>query len=108
MNKPHTKLLLIASLLLVGAATLHLTSAQTTSDKAETPSFSLLTATPEEGFQLAITLARKGVTATQPNREILFELRDVYSRDPDALIASSQVVATHFQTISAANDYWRD
>lgn len=68
---------------------------------------SLITDTPEEGFQLAITLARKGVTSTQPNRDVLFMLRDVYANDPDALIASSQVIAIHFQTISAANNYWR-
>ena len=68
---------------------------------------SLFTDTPEEGFQLAITLSRKGVTSTQPNRDVLFMLRDVYANDPDALIASSQVIAIHFQTISAANNYWR-
>ncbi len=69
---------------------------------------SLITATPEEGFQLAIALARKAVKATQPNKEILFKLREVYSNDADSLIAASQVVAIHFQTISAANNYWRD
>jgi hypothetical protein len=71
-------------------------------------SFSLTTATPEEGFQLAITLARKGVTETQPDKEVLEKLRPAYAHDPDSLIAASQVVAIHFQTIAAANDYWRD
>lgn len=75
---------------------------------AVTEELSLITDTPDEGFQLAITLARKGVTSTQPNREVLFMLRDVYANDPDALIASSQVIAIHFQTISAANNYWRE
>lgn len=75
--------------------------------QAERP-LSLIVDTPEEGFQLALRLARKGVTATQPDRSILFELREVYGRDADALIASSQVVAIHFQTVAAANDYWRD
>lgn len=68
---------------------------------------SLITANAEEGFQLAVTLSRKGVTTTQPNRDVLFMLRDVYANDPDALIASSQVIAIHFQTIAAANNYWR-
>ena len=68
---------------------------------------SLITDTPEEGFQVAIQLARKGVTSTQSDKEVLFMLREVYSKDPDALIASSQVIAIHFQTVAAANNYWR-
>lgn len=81
------------------------------SDNTETataPPLSLITATPEEGFQVALRLARKGVTETQSDREVLFMLRDVYSKDPDALIAASHVVAVHFQTVAAANNYWRD
>jgi hypothetical protein len=70
-------------------------------------SFSLIVATPEEGFQLAIALARKGVTETQPDKEVLMKLRPAYAHDPDSLIAASQVVAIHFQTIAAANNYWR-
>lgn len=69
---------------------------------------SLITATPDEGFELAIVLARRAVTTTQPNREALFEGRAEYSVDPDSLIAASQVVAINFQTIAAANNYWRD
>lgn len=70
--------------------------------------FSLMTDTPEEGFQLAIELSRKGVTETQPDKEVLKKLRPAYSHDPESLIAASQVVAIHFQTIAAANNYWRD
>ena len=77
-------------------------------DQNEDSELSLITDTPEEGFQVAIQLARKGVTSTQPDKEVLFMLRDVYSKDPDALIASSQVIAIHYQTVSAANNYWRD
>lgn len=69
---------------------------------------SLLTATPEEGFQVAIRLSRLGVTETQSDREVLFQLREIYSLDPDALIASSHVIAVHFQTVAAANNYWRE
>ncbi len=76
----------------------------TKADKA----LSLITATPEEGFQLAVDLSRKGVTTTQPDKQVLFMLREVYSRDADALIACSQVIAIHFQTVAAANNYWKD
>jgi hypothetical protein len=69
---------------------------------------SLIADTPEEGFQIAVQLARKGVTTTQPDKDVLFMLRDVYSKDPDALIASSQVIAIHYQTVAAANNYWRE
>jgi hypothetical protein len=68
---------------------------------------SLITETPEEGFALAISLARKGVTETQQDREVLHALRPGYSHDADALIAVSHVIAVHFQTIAAANAYWR-
>jgi len=75
---------------------------------AEPLPLSLITATPEEGFQVALRLARLGVTETQPNREVLKEGRKEYSKDPDSLIAASHVVAVHFQTVAAANDYWRE
>jgi hypothetical protein len=68
---------------------------------------SLITDTPEEGMQVAIRLARLGVTETQPDREVLHALRPEYATDFDALIASSHVIAVHFQTVAAANDYWR-
>lgn len=68
---------------------------------------SLRTATPLEGFQLATTLARKGVAVTQTSPEVRNRLRPEYAEDTNQLIASSQVIAIHFQTIAAANDYWR-
>src|SRR5690606_38396377 len=67
----------------------------------------LMTETPQQGFELALTLARRAVVATQPNREVLRAVRPEYASDADSLIAASQVVAVHFQTIAAANDYWR-
>lgn len=69
---------------------------------------SLITSTPEEGFQLAVTLARKGVSTTQKDKKILFEQREIYAKDAGFLIAASQVIAIHFQTVAAANNYWRD
>lgn len=68
---------------------------------------SLITDTPQAGFELAITLSRRGVKYTQPDGEVLHKLRPEYAEDADALIAGSQVVATNFQTVAAANDYWR-
>jgi hypothetical protein len=69
---------------------------------------SLITATPEEGFALAITLSRKAVTETQPDTDILHSLRPGYAHDAAALIAVSHVVAVNFQTVAAANEYWRE
>lgn len=68
---------------------------------------SLITNTPEEGFELAITLSRRGVKYTQPDKEILEKLRTSYANDADGLTAASQVIAINFQTVSAANNYWR-
>ena len=68
---------------------------------------SLLTDTPQQGFELAITLSRRGVKYTQPDVEVLKELRPEYAHSADALTAASHVIAVHFQTIAAANKYWR-
>ncbi len=69
---------------------------------------SLQTDTPAEGFDLAVSMARKAVTTTQTDIEILHALRPNYSHDPQSLIDVSGVVADYFATIAAANDYWRD
>lgn len=68
----------------------------------------LMTATPEEGYELAVKMARVAIKMTQPDAEVRDRLRPVYAENTDALIASSQVVATHFATVAAANAYWRD
>ncbi|RKN33958.1 hexameric tyrosine-coordinated heme protein [Micromonospora musae] len=67
----------------------------------------LRTATPEEGFQLAIKLSRIGVKMTQPSAEVRERLRPEYAENADSLIASSQVIALNFQTVAQANDFWR-
>lgn len=66
----------------------------------------LITATPEDGFALAMKLSRMAVKTTQPNDEIRSKLREVYENDADALTAASHVVAVNFQTVAAANGYW--
>ena len=68
----------------------------------------LLTDTPAEGFDLAISMARKAVTTTQTDTEILHALRPNYAHDPQTLIDVSGVVADYFATVAAANDYWRE
>lgn len=67
----------------------------------------LITATPEEGFQLAVKMSRMGVKTTQPNVETLHKLRPEYAENADSLTAASQVIAVNFQTVAAANNYWR-
>ncbi|WP_108483034.1 hexameric tyrosine-coordinated heme protein [Oceaniglobus ichthyenteri] len=68
----------------------------------------LITKTPEEGYELAVKLSRVAIKMTQPDAAIREKLRPEYAQDSDALIASSQVVATHFATVAAANGYWTD
>lgn len=67
----------------------------------------LKTDTPEQGFQLAIKMSRMGVKTAQPNMDILKKGRAEYSTEADDLIQVSHVVATHFATVAAANNYWR-
>ncbi len=67
----------------------------------------LTTTGPQEGFELAIKLARMGVKYTQPSDEVRSRLRDAYAGNADSLTAASQVVAINFQTVAAANGYWR-
>lgn len=71
------------------------------------PGNSLINATPEEGRQLAVTLARKTIGFMQPDQSVREMLRPAYAHDADSLTMAGQVVATEFQTIAAANDYWR-
>lgn len=67
----------------------------------------LTTANPQKGFELAIKLARMGVKYTQPSDEVRNRLRREYAENADSLTAASHVVAVNFQTVAAANGYWR-
>lgn len=71
------------------------------------PNNSLITATPEEGRQLAIKMARLVIKTTQPDETVRGRLREVYANDASALIQIGHVVALEFATIAAANGYWR-
>lgn len=68
----------------------------------------LKTDTPEKGYDLAVKLARKAVGMTQPDEDVRKKLRPVYANNADSLTFASQVVAIHFQTVAAANNYWND
>lgn len=68
---------------------------------------SLKTNTPQEGFELAIKLSQKGVEYTQPSEDIRKKLRPKYSKNADSLISVTQVIAINFQTVAAANNYWK-
>ncbi len=68
---------------------------------------SLITATPEEGYDLAIKLSRMAVKKTQGSEEVRARLRAIYENDAQALVAVSHVVAVNFATVAAANGYWR-
>lgn len=68
---------------------------------------SLITETPQAGYELAITLSRRGVKYTQPNADVLHKLRPEYANSADGLTAASHVIAVNFQTVAAANNYWR-
>lgn len=71
------------------------------------PGGTLITATPEEGRALAMTLARHTIHNIQPDLDVLKAGRPKYATNPDSLTAAAQVVAIEFQTIAAANNYWR-
>jgi len=55
-----------------------------------------------------VKLARVAIKLTQPDAAVRDRLRPEYAEDVAALIAVSQVVATHFATIATANNHWRD
>lgn len=71
------------------------------------PGNSLITATPEEGRQLAVKMARLVIKVTQPDAAVRDRLRHEYAEDAAMLISIGQVVATEFATIAAANNYWK-
>lgn len=71
------------------------------------PGGTLITATPEEGRALAMMIARHTIHNIQPDLDVLMAGRPLYSANADSLTAAAQVVAIEFQTIAAANNYWR-
>jgi hypothetical protein len=76
-------------------------------DMVMIPGGTLITETPEEGRQLAMLIARHTIHNIQPDLDVLKAGRPKYAANPDSLTAAAQVVAIEFQTIAAANNYWR-
>lgn len=72
------------------------------------PGDTFLTDNAEEGRSLAMLIARHTIHNIQPDLDVLKDGRETYAKDPDSLTAASHVVAIEFQTIAAANDYWRE
>ena len=68
----------------------------------------LKTASPEEGYELAIKLSRMAVKKTQPDDAVRSKLRGDYANNADSLTMASQVVAINFQTVAKANNYWTE
>ena len=68
---------------------------------------SLVAPDPDSGYQLAVILARMTVKMTQPNADVRVCMRADNKGEFGALIAASGVVAAHFQTVAAANEFWR-
>ncbi len=68
----------------------------------------LMTDTAFEGRQLAIKLARKSIGEMQSDPAVKKRVRAQYSQSAPELIAAAQVIATEFQIIAAANNYWRE
>ncbi|MDX2174754.1 MAG: hexameric tyrosine-coordinated heme protein [Bacteroidota bacterium] len=71
------------------------------------PNNSLVVATPEEGRQLAVKMARLIIKLTQPDELKRKEQREIYANDALMLIQIGQTVALEFATIAAANNYWK-
>ncbi|NOQ82008.1 MAG: hypothetical protein GQ548_05745 [Methylophaga sp.] len=68
---------------------------------------SLITATPLEGRQLAITIVRKTVGTIQRDGKIKHAVRDIYEKDPMMLMRAVELVNMEFAIIAEANNYWR-
>ena len=81
---------------------------QNISIMADTWLSSLITKTPQEGYELAIKMSRMGVKYTQPSAEVRDRLRSEYAENADSLTAAAHVIAVNFQTVAAANGYWKN
>ena len=66
----------------------------------------LNTNTPQEGFELAVKLSRLAVMVAQSYDDDSQRTRPM-QRDGASLIGAAHVIAMNFQTIAAANDWWR-
>jgi Hexameric tyrosine-coordinated heme protein (HTHP) len=67
----------------------------------------LKTDTPQAGIELAVKLSDLGfmLFESSEDRRELLRTTDKYTRTQ--LIAAAHVIALNFQTVAAANDWWR-
>lgn len=69
---------------------------------------SLITDTPLQGRQLAITLVRRTIGSIQRDADAKQRVRERYEEDPALLMQAAAMVTAEFRIIAEANDYWRD
>ncbi|MCK9514901.1 MAG: hexameric tyrosine-coordinated heme protein [Ottowia sp.] len=69
---------------------------------------SLITETPLEGRQLAITIVRKTIGTIQQDGDVKKAVREKYADDPELLMQAAGLVTQEFRVIAEANNYWRD
>jgi hexameric tyrosine-coordinated heme protein (HTHP) len=69
---------------------------------------SLITETPLEGRNLAITIVRKTVGTIQKDGKAKHRVRDLYAEDPELLMRAVELVNLEFKIIAKANNYWRE
>jgi hypothetical protein len=67
----------------------------------------LNTNTPQEGFELAVKLSRLAVMVAQSHDDDSQRRHPMQRDDASQLIGAAHVIALNFQTIAAANDWWR-
>jgi hexameric tyrosine-coordinated heme protein (HTHP) len=67
----------------------------------------LNTETPQEGFELAVKLSRLAVMVLQSCDDNRQGAPSIQPNDASQLIGAAHVIALNFQTIAAANDWWR-
>jgi Hexameric tyrosine-coordinated heme protein (HTHP) len=67
----------------------------------------LSTNTPQEGFELAVKLSRLAVMVAQSYDNDSQRARSMQRDGASQLAGAAHVIALNFQTIAAANDWWR-
>jgi hypothetical protein len=67
----------------------------------------LLTDTPQQGFDLAARVSWEMVKVVQPSKEMRERVLAIYGDDAEYVLKACQIIAANFQMIAVANDYWR-
>lgn len=101
---------ILTSILIVGISIMSLTGvsyADNHKKKSADYMPTLITETPLEGRQLAITIVRKTIGTIQRNGKVKHAVRDVYAEDAMMLMRSVELVNLEFAIIAKANNYWR-